>query len=619
MKHLFLISTVFMGFLLGQGLQVFAFASDALLERVFDEAEVALRQKPDAKEVEQLAKTGEFPFEHLFLNMYENVKTGAQNAAISAVAKQMNFDEAQTAALILEGDLSAIVQSSRPLPLSVVAERQADIEKSLGELGAEAEALSAEGGEEAEARLSEISIEMRALALQSEALNENSSLGTQAEANARLTRVLELYQEELAFYTSLNSLGYESVAKELFYNGDPSDSAGVDLLSDLDLIHVILFNEGLALPDRSGIELSSVEDELLLSSLNSEISRPKVRVPGGLDPSLVLTNDFNPYACFVDEELTLALDEFDSILEEDEAAIPGGAGRLGEDGRAVSPVLDGAGEPIFSGRDFGTAPSVSSSEALRSFNNALNNLNAPAGDFSRELRCNERFCVTVNLVTGTWGTTEGSVASDDFLESDNCVSCHVRYIQEHMDNLMSKSLVPNKLSNNFGEDASCKLAALDVLLDFNITAVPKPIVLDPGEDLISDAAEQSKDLREELQVQGILPIPGRGESDLGESLADQERTRQENLRGLAGFIVTLDEATDQAIDAAEVIAAMRGDIYNSAGVSGSVVQNAQFYEQVSSQLTQMYLYFEGMDKALKNTVFADDAPLPALAAKPYCQ
>ena len=76
--------------------------------------------------------------------------------------------------------------------------------------------------------------------------------------------LVDKYQAELELQRDFRKLSYESIASEMFFNGDLGDSANIDILHDLDLAHYVLFGSTIDYPDRSGgepVSLASVEEE----------------------------------------------------------------------------------------------------------------------------------------------------------------------------------------------------------------------------------------------------------------------------------------------------------------------------------------------------------------------
>lgn len=185
----------------------------------------------------------------------------------------------------------------------------------------------------------------------------------------------------------------------------------------------------------------------------------------------ILGAGINPNQCFSAQNVDKAINDFvaagvkDSRLKSSfdpaqlptnnqVAAVPGGAG--GGGGAVVEPVpavvIPGGGIEI---------PFA-----------------APA-DYSAPSLCGEVICLTVDFIM-----KKAAVA---FGKKDNCIACHVEYINDSLQKTISHSLIPGKATGNMGESGLCKKAMGTSIgsISMNISVNLVPIITPPKNDLMT--------------------------------------------------------------------------------------------------------------------------------------
>ncbi|MBU0981469.1 hypothetical protein KKC94_02135 [Patescibacteria group bacterium] len=400
-----------------------------------------------------------------------------------------------------------------------------------------------------------------------------------------------MYDDEFAFQIDNYSLSYETEAQEIFMNGDTTDSANIDLLFDLDIINYLLFGEFLTPVDRSGEEVTtaSIDDVMLASEGDEAPSGPKVDSP-------------DPLICQEDGDLRDALDAYEDYLATLPPAEGGtGGGTSGGSGGTTA----GGSERTSTGPDTTSDRVIEERQNLDDF---VRQISGTPGDWSRKgPPCNEVFCVKVNLVSEP--VTAGGTAKEvEYEEEENCIACHVAYIAARMEETLGTGFVPGKVSMNVMEDGTCKEAGKKVDLDLNVYLVKKPIILDPGDDIEEQPANNVEELMDTLVAIGTIDFKGKS----------RDETDFENLAYFHGEQSLEDMYEDAEIRRetrkAEVKSAYDEFVEKSRGDSSLV-----FFEQMAAELFSLSTYLSGFQEALQATYLADDAPITGLVNTEYCR
>lgn len=594
--------------------------TESVTERLFKEAGAGQHASAsDPKELERMALAGDFPFQNLYLFMYQNVLDGPREAALKILSNQtingMQFSEDELINITQKGDTTPILakqeeasanaQDAETLRLQEAAQAGADA--AFEQFLADNSSLPSSA---ASAIRSAYETRLRPQ------ISDQEDVATQGVLNVvstAYTSILEVYQKELDLQRDNRKLAYAALANEMFLNNDLSDSANIDLLYDLDLVHYILFDEYITYPDRSGgeaVELASLPMEP--ASLSKKILKntPLNDVP---DEAVVLsseTSDSNPYTCLDNTALSEALSVF-------EAEGSGATGAAPEDSGLVYFDVEEIVSEVSS--DAATAAAASgAAEAVRQgvqeMEDFLVGISGNKGDWTRSLPCGDVFCITVELVDGN----DDPVATGNLAPTDNCVACHIAYINQAMTATTDHSLVPGKVSKNWFEDATCKEAGNRINLDFNVYAIKKSIDLDPGDDIDSAPQKNIDDLKNTLIHLGAFPSKGAPGTVLGKKPEDLECESLLNLTQLTGSSQTVGDAQTQCEEAANQLQEELVAVYDQSQFEGMHGEQSTLYEQVAAELYKMALTFRNFQEQIQATYQGDSAPLPGLLAKPYC-
>lgn len=291
-----------------------------------------------------------------------------------------------------------------------------------------------------------------------------------------------LYRQEKDFFRDLAKLENETIALEIFTNGNERD-AGFDLLSDLKKIEKILYSDvessqfgpeinlGGSFLDRVGANRSkfssltnipssgngSGSTQTSGSTSNSNSSTEGVSSGTGSAPG-----DEETDYCQVDPTLYDALNTYD---EEQQAASSsnGSSSNSGANSNATSRNSSGATDNS-------------------TFKNLLNdNPIKPFTDNSRKCPDNQVFCFYVERIMAT--------AESYFAEDRQCVACVASDMRLTTDEILSQSLTPQKVTGQFLEPNLCKNAAFNRKFNLQVSLLPRPVL--PSQDISDSVTETS--------------------------------------------------------------------------------------------------------------------------------
>lgn len=422
---------------------------------------------------------------------------------------------------------------------------------------------------------------------------------TQEDVLNEFTRVQDAYDNELRLQNTSHRLGYEALAKNLFYDNDLGNSGGIDLLADLSLLNQIIFNAPLRYLDRG------TQDAAVVLSSESVLDEP-----------LILASETDvdfARLCQEDPLLREALEAFAQTPAGEtlnEASLPRqGTQPIGvtED---TSPI-PGSALAILSETEDAPSPEI------EDFDTLIASFTATKGDWTRSLPCTDIFCIKVNLVTAgdeKEAAENGTIPS--YAPSDNCVACHVHFINAKLSQTMEKPLAPNKISMNFFEDATCKDAGKKVNLGLQFNTIAKPIVLHPGDQIEDAPQEKIETLKQDLQALGSLPSVNEDYTSSRGGLACERLLQFRAATGLSEEIV---DAIEGCNEATSDINREIEDAYAAFLFEVDAANDPLFHEQVSGELGRLLLFLKSFNAGLLATYGVEDAPLPALVNKPYCE
>ncbi len=592
-----------------------------LLESIFEEAGVNFDDKRDTKELENLAST-EAPFSNLYLFMLQNVNDGPTDDAIEEIANRYGYTEDEIESIVLRGSAKEIIEKKQTEAQEAeIAENAQQLADAQAQADADMEEFLASNdfGENTEEYLRWYYEEYEAPPSQGELETRLTSEFLLNEYNV----LSDAFDAELAFQQENRRLGYEALASEMFFNNDLSDSANIDILYDLDLIHYLMFGDFITYPDRSGdedVETASEEEEPVL-----------FKTPEQTDTvDLAEEEPVNPYVCYGDEDLANALTAYEEAPPDTSDALPEDEGssnidyNIGDDDEESSPDVVNSGDDdddssVDSGG--GEAESNPYKVDLGSAFEKLDDLLSSFEDFNksnwtRNLPCNDVYCIEVKFVSES---DDAEVDTERYEETENCIACHIQFIKERLEETMSKSLVPSKITMNWFEDATCKDAGKMINLDLNVYAIKKPIDLDPGDDTDDIANEDINEFKTKLFGIAGLPLPGGTKTTLGKTKAEQDCQSILNLHETSKTERAIDDLLNQCEEAADETAAEIQTAFEEFKMESYSQSTSELYGQVSQELYSMLLYFQTFQEGLQASYLTEDAPLANLLTKGYCE
>lgn len=335
----------------------------------------------------------------------------------------------------------------------------------------------------------------------------------------RLEDAVKIYNQMIATYNDrknsadLNAaISAKVTPNEMFADGDV-DNSGFDLINDLNNIEIILFQRndlvsfGSSLgggesgespetpgqaenPLESGVDVPIDLDGAGTvpagdgSDVPAEQEKPPVE-----NPFKSLTEDrspflgsagINPNQCFPLTNLDQVLDDFAQAASTDarlkstfskDQLSPAGSGSATGASATSGSAPGGAGPSGFTGLEVPVpeVPPTPLPEVVP----------APAGDYTTPPICEDIVCVSIDFVQAP--------ATASFQKTDNCIQCHVQYINESLQKTIAHSLIPAKATGNLGESGLCKNAAGTALgaIGMNISLNLVPIITPSKDDLVT--------------------------------------------------------------------------------------------------------------------------------------
>lgn len=264
-------------------------------------------------------------------------------------------------------------------------------------------------------------------------INKDTSKNeTLEELSKKYSTVFADFQSSLDTENMRADLLNKANPSEIYTDGDTSNSE-FDILYDLTVIEVILFNEASVSQFGGQFELPEfdftdpAEKDLIDELFGVEPEAEE-------DTAASTEEDFSSIECLdSDSNLENALNNFES------SQAAGGDGT--DDGTGDEGVVfDEDGFPKAEPDEWPT------------------NYLCPDGAF---------FCIEISFSDET---------TKIYAKTDNCVACHIQNINKELDNMLNKSLTANKLSGNLMEAPKCKSSFSNVGANMNIItmAVPPP-------------------------------------------------------------------------------------------------------------------------------------------------
>lgn len=327
------------------------------------------------------------------------------------------------------------------------------------------------------------------------------------EAIAIYNEIRETYEEKKDSLDLESTISTKIEPSEMFADGDTGNS-GFDLINDLNNIEIILFQKnedttiGGALSSSGGpsgespsgsteqpIQTSSGEVPIDLGTSTgmatsspdstTQSSENKVANPFAdqmEDKSAIFGSGINPNQCFSTKSLDSALDDFATEASTDPRLKSTYKGKASSDENALkggSSPKSGTGSSGVGSSDIDVPIAEASPSGLAPV------LPAPAGDFTTPPICEDIICISLDFVM--------KPATPAFDKVDNCIQCHVQYINQSLEKTISHSLIPSKATGNLGESGMCKNAAGTALgaVGMNVSINLVPIITPPKDDLVT--------------------------------------------------------------------------------------------------------------------------------------
>lgn len=389
-------------------------------------------------------------------------------------------------------------------------------------------------------------------------INKKDASETNEDLVNKYSKVTASYQSSLATENLRADLNNKANPSEVYTDGDTSNSE-FDLLYDLTVIEIILFNEAsvsefggqFALPN---FNFSDPDEEELIDELL-----------GAEEVEATEEKDFSSIECLDDDSaLENALNNFESGQQ--------GAGDQDDD---EGVVFDEDGFPKAEPDDWPTQ------------------FLCPDGAF---------FCIEIGF---------DDKSTKIYSKKDNCVACHIQNTNKSMDEMLGKPLSPNKMPGNIMEVNKCKSAFTNVGANMNIitTAVPPP--KQANQDLYKkiDIDKEWQQYKEQYD-----PLTfDTGENPPAPANTIEDRAAKKALTN-ASPTGTLDEVfskSEKSITGTET--QQREDQARKAQEVKTEVQNREF-KSVIEELSAFHLYFN----SIKDLFVKMKEPCSELSKKPYC-
>jgi hypothetical protein len=276
--------------------------------------------------------------------------------------------------------------------------------------------------------------------------------GTLAELTTQYSTVFADYESSLATENMRSDLLNKANPSEIYTDGDTSNSE-FDILYDLTVIEVILFNEAsvsefggqFAMPN---FDFTDPNEKALINELFGIEETKEVEETGEVEEAeeteTTEEKDFSSIECLDDDSnLENALNNFESGQDDDGNGDGDGDGDGNGDG-------DGEGDEGVEYDEDGF-PKAEPDEWPT-------NYLCPDAAF---------FCIEISFSDET---------TKIYSKKDNCVACHIQNINKEIDSMLGKSLTANKMPGNLMEAPKCKSSFSNVGANMNIItiAVPPP-------------------------------------------------------------------------------------------------------------------------------------------------
>ncbi|MGL5831175.1 MAG: hypothetical protein ACRCZE_03435 [Candidatus Altimarinota bacterium] len=422
---------------------------------------------------------------------------------------------------------------------------------------------------------------------------------------------------------------------EIFVNDDLDDS-GFDLINDLNNIEQILFQENEEITIGGGGLGGSGdgEDEQTGSassgsnSGDNDTSETPIDTSGGgpvtggnagsgngnvdqpgnafeADDSSALDDSFfggiNPNQCFTDNNFAEQLNEFEENSANNAEQYPNqnqqNQTNDGDGGQNTPTSGDGAVAPDSVDNWLNPQLPPNSPTSANPVPPA-----APA-DWDKPSLCDDIICITLEIISEPVTAT--------FKEDDNCISCHLQYINDKLQKTISHNLIPSKATGNLGESSLCKDASGTSLgsVSLNIAFTAVPIVTPPKDDLVN-LGNITDEWDEFAARNGAWNY---GEKNRRAQDAEQNGTELDTSpimsRAEREYLVAVAKVADNTPQSEVIERANKEILYQTAtetyevavaGIAKQAFGRASVYDTLLEEMESMNTYFEGFRKLMQS-------------------
>lgn len=470
---------------------------------------------------------------------------------------------------------------------------------------------------------------------------------TQEEAQEKVAEIQQKFKEEKELLTLQASIRSSVESSEMFANDDLSDS-GFDLINDLRIIEELLFLHtepievgGTWFPDFGGDGGGggggAGAEEEAGPEAGAEAGVPGAEggaeIPAGAGAGATATGTapgtagtgagtapgtgvagadtgaINPNSCFDDNQYSDAFADFEDSTSTDPnlidrggatgpvAGVPSTTGvpGTGTGGGIAIPTGDGTpstGTPSAAGEDF--FPDLTEGQPVTHVEAA------EAGDWTKELPCNDIYCLTINFVMEPMRSR--------YQDPDNCIACHVEKINDVLQDVVGHSLTPSKAPGNLGESAECKKAMVNAFGNVNINfyAVAMPVRTPLNDDIIwgTSLEEEWYNFCSQTAFYPFDECPEPGDT---EKPISQFETKPSFTDNYSQRVITMSaDGADQTtlIEGIETATKMKTEEVSKAGAAVSLEETNDnslvTLDPLLTEMDQMNYYFENFKDILQS-------------------
>ncbi len=426
--------------------------------------------------------------------------------------------------------------------------------------------------------------------------------------------VIEAYQNNLNNVSVKARVEARTEPNEIFANGDLRDS-GFDLMVDLENIEIILFkradprtiNTGVPRQKSDGdggsgsdggVPEAEPVDEVDLNSPaayqvrgDDERNEFNVSPASGDDPTDPFFGGINPNQCFTPSNYQAALNNFSNTQAgQNTGGSPDPTRSRDRTPSAASPV---AIENVDFEQDL-HAGEVQGAEVP----------SAAADDWRVPEVCGEIFCLSLEFIM--------KPAEASYTPYDNCIDCHVEFINEAMDETISHNLIPAKVPGNLGESSLCKDAAGISLgrVGLNVAYSTQPIVTPAKDDLV-DLSSIGEEWNRYVEKNSSLH---QYFENLRRELEAEESGEEKDATAIMSeaarqTLIAIENAEDdaaqaevwkRAIESMEAVREMEAKLQAIESVGSDSYKPTHAMTVLADEMAAMNVYFEGMQKMFKS-------------------